>query len=96
MSDRRVIPLILADPLTWVVGVITLTGIGLFFWWFQPGPVMAASVLGVAIVLLLAWPVLLLRSPEFRTRLDRGNEACLLYTSPSPRDGLLSRMPSSA
>ena len=25
-----------------------------------------------------------------------GAEACLLYTSPSPRDGLLSRMPSSA
>ena len=25
-----------------------------------------------------------------------GLEACLLYTSPSPRDGLLSRMPSSA
>ena len=24
------------------------------------------------------------------------NECCLLYTSPSPRDGLLSRMPSSA
>ena len=28
-----------------------------------------------------------------RTLLDAG---CLLYTSPSPRDGLLSRMPSSA
>ena len=25
-----------------------------------------------------------------------GLQACLLYTSPSPRDGLLSRMPSSA
>ena len=25
-----------------------------------------------------------------------GKQACLLYTSPSPRDGLLSRMPSSA
>ena len=25
-----------------------------------------------------------------------GDNACLLYTSPSPRDGLLSRMPSSA
>ena len=25
-----------------------------------------------------------------------GDKACLLYTSPSPRDGLLSRMPSSA
>ena len=26
----------------------------------------------------------------------RNKEICLLYTSPSPRDGLLSRMPSSA
>ena len=43
---------------------------------------------------------------EERTRLDRRwqdaserelwYEGCLLYTSPSPRDGLLSRMPSSA
>ena len=30
---------------------------------------------------------------EFRIKWPRG---CLLYTSPSPRDGLLSRMPSSA
>ena len=30
-------------------------------------------------------------------KLDNGDYAgCLLYTSPSPRDGLLSRMPSSA
>ena len=28
--------------------------------------------------------------------LREGNSDCLLYTSPSPRDGLLSRMPSSA
>ena len=27
---------------------------------------------------------------------SEGMEVCLLYTSPSPRDGLLSRMPSSA
>ena len=27
---------------------------------------------------------------------DCGSFICLLYTSPSPRDGLLSRMPSSA
>ena len=27
---------------------------------------------------------------------NRINDICLLYTSPSPRDGLLSRMPSSA
>ena len=35
-----------------------------------------------------------------RVRLSNGHEVtsyiCLLYTSPSPRDGLLSRMPSSA
>ena len=28
--------------------------------------------------------------------MDDARKACLLYTSPSPRDGLLSRMPSSA
>ena len=31
---------------------------------------------------------------EFNERTK--DQACLLYTSPSPRDGLLSRMPSSA
>ena len=35
------------------------------------------------------------RFNELRTLL-RGISSCLLYTSPSPRDGLLSRMPSSA
>ena len=39
-------------------------------------------------------------APEFeRSTIDENLElvsACLLYTSPSPRDGLLSRMPSSA
>ena len=35
------------------------------------------------------------RQPEF-TQLDVETSFCLLYTSPSPRDGLLSRMPSSA
>ena len=32
------------------------------------------------------------KHPDWSVRGD----ACLLYTSPSPRDGLLSRMPSSA
>ena len=31
-----------------------------------------------------------------RTRTNARTRSCLLYTSPSPRDGLLSRMPSSA
>ena len=29
-------------------------------------------------------------------KFDRSTEVCLLYTSPSPRDATLSRMPSSA
>ena len=36
-----------------------------------------------------------LASPEFHQTGEEAND-CLLYTSPSPRDGLLSRMPSSA
>ena len=35
-------------------------------------------------------------SISYLTRNVSINRACLLYTSPSPRDGLLSRMPSSA
>ena len=35
--------------------------------------------------------------PEKGTSVTKdGTAGCLLYTSPSPRDGLLSRMPSSA
>ena len=33
---------------------------------------------------------------KFRCFVSKDNSNCLLYTSPSPRDGLLSRMPSSA
>ena len=33
---------------------------------------------------------------ELEIQQELGALACLLYTSPSPRDGLLSRMPSSA
>ena len=34
--------------------------------------------------------------PNLETNTVTVTEVCLLYTSPSPRDGLLSRMPSSA
>ena len=36
------------------------------------------------------------RSLEQKRALIKDITDCLLYTSPSPRDGLLSRMPSSA
>ena len=37
-----------------------------------------------------------LKKEDFGNNLKAIARACLLYTSPSPRDGLLSRMPSSA
>ena len=37
-----------------------------------------------------------LNAPESRTRDKEEKISCLLYTSPSPRDATLSRMPSSA
>ena len=43
-------------------------------------------------------PDVVIANREENRELDvrRLRESCLLYTSPSPRDGLLSRMPSSA
>ena len=38
----------------------------------------------------------LLMAYGFERHRDCAIDPCLLYTSPSPRDGLLSRMPSSA
>ena len=59
----------------------------LAFWLAQDvSPVSVAAQLWVPFTALFAFILL-------RERLSR---FCLLYTSPSPRDGLLSRMPSSA
>ena len=38
----------------------------------------------------------LIENPDQLSKLKNNPSFCLLYTSPSPRDGLLSRMPSSA
>ena len=47
------------------------------------------------LVLVLA-PLFVNVIDRLAARLVRRVRVCLLYTSPSPRDGLLSRMPSSA
>ena len=56
-----------------------------------------AAVLGLLIALIAATPADRARLSEAGA-IAKVNERhiCLLYTSPSPRDGLLSRMPSSA
>ena len=47
-------------------------------------------------IILANKPAGLLSVATDRGELDTMFDSCLLYTSPSPRDGLLSRMPSSA
>ena len=50
----------------------------------------ASTVVGVVGVGAAAWPLIDQMNP------DASVKACLLYTSPSPRDRQKSRMPSSA
>ena len=52
--------------------------------------------LGVKEFLLFYIPEFKLGEKSSSHRGDEDIDACLLYTSPSPRDGLLARMPSSA
>ena len=53
----------------------------------------AVMLVGIITTLVIPEPTVK-RSHE--TKHNRRDYLCLLYTSPSPRDGLLSRMPSSA
>ena len=56
------------------------------YWWFRP------TMLGLASLFVIIGLVMYFRNRGICT-LD---DVCLLYTSPSPRDATLSRMPSSA
>ena len=46
--------------------------------------------------LVITKKLVILTKKSGNSRISRQTKYCLLYTSPSPRDGLLSRMPSSA
>ena len=60
------------------------------------------TVLFAVVSLFLIFPIVLVLINSFKQKAYISKNAfslpagCLLYTSPSPRDGLLSRMPSSA
>ena len=54
---------------------------------------------GYKVILINSNPATIMTDPETADKVyiePITPEICLLYTSPSPRDGLLSRMPSSA
>ena len=51
---------------------------------------------GLPSLTMVGLPEAAVKESKDRVRSAIINSGCLLYTSPSPRDGLLSRMPSSA
>src|SRR5665647_1768082 len=71
---------------------------------FEPGATFVVGTLAFACVAVLAHLVVGALVGPYSVGHQRGSfeesldiaQTCLLYTSPSPRDGLLSRMPSSA
>ena len=86
-ADRRVLRrAALAGTIAFVATAVVVLGLNAAFGGDGQGALvwfMAAIVVGLLV--WSGWLVLVLLL-----------DVCLLYTSPSPRDGLLSRMPSSA
>ena len=65
----------------------------MYAWIFRhlPGPLWVRIIIAIVLILAVVYLLMEFVFPHFA---EYG--PCLLYTSPSPRDGLLSRMPSSA
>ena len=95
LGGRKLGPLVTAmsaeasDMSSWLLmglpGLAYLTGIADAGW----------TAIGLAIGTYVNWRIVAKRIRRY-THVAGNSITCLLYTSPSPRDGLLSRMPSSA
>ncbi len=64
--ERQTFRLVLASPFTWLAIVVIVGLETAFYRWFQPPFMLAAVMIGLGGILLLIWPVLLLRSQAFR------------------------------
>lgn len=71
MFQRRALAALVTYPPSWLALAVCGGALWLFFAWFSPGLVMSAAAIGVALVLLLAWPVFALRDRDFLDRLVR-------------------------
>ena len=85
---RRVVAVVIAAMCALTVAACGLGSGGTVPFKVEPGSIKPNAALeGVKITV---------GSKEYTEQVIMGYILCLLYTSPSPRDGLLSRMPSSA
>jgi membrane protein implicated in regulation of membrane protease activity len=65
---------IFSHPLTWLAALVVAAGEAWFLQRFQPPLGMAATSFGISAVLLVLWPVMLVRSDAFVTLLYRVSE----------------------
>ena len=74
-------------PPSWVViAVVAVAEIGTAVW-FQPSAVVLVPAIGVGAILLVLWPILLVRSPEFEGLLDRSRHASSMEVFARRLDG---------
>jgi hypothetical protein len=78
---------IVTYPPTWVVfAVVAVAEIGTAVW-FQPPAAVLVLAIGAGAILLILWPFLLVRSPEFEELLDRSRHAYSMEAFASRLEG---------
>ena len=92
ITNKLALTTLIAACLVVLISLSVRQVFGMFFMDFNIDLGISNTEFGLAIgIQMLGWG---LSGPIFGAIADK--YGCLLYTSPSPRDGLLSRMPSSA
>ena len=84
----------LSPTVFWFSNIIILSAGTIFAMWL--GEKITDKGIGNGVSLLITIGIIATLPRSFVTEVISQFNGCLLYTSPSPRDGLLSRMPSSA
>jgi len=64
--ERQAFRLVVISPFTWLALLVVAALETVFYRWFQPPTLLAALMVGLGAMLLLMWPILLLRSQNFR------------------------------
>jgi hypothetical protein len=68
---NRMFTTILTYPISWLALLIVISISGAWIYWFDPPILINLSVIGTGAVLLLLWPILLIRTETFKTLYNR-------------------------